>query len=331
VSGDEHNHLTRQAAHRLDIPRGTGHIRIMNVLTTQPFRPVRPLVGVLWMLASGLCFVGVTATVKYMGDALPASQAAFIRYALGLVFVLPFLGLLLRERPDSRDLKLFALRGGLHTVAVALWFFSMTRIPLAEVTAMGYLSPVFVTLGAALFLGERLRLRRVAAVAAAIVGALIILRPGLREVSEGHLAMVGTALFFAVSYLVAKPLTMRHSASMVVAMLSITVTLGLAPLALAVWVPVSWAQVGGLFLVACFATAGHYAMTFAFAAAPISVTQPVTALQLVWSVLVGSVFFHEGVDIFVVAGGCVIVGAVVFIALRERAIQRATARVVPSV
>jgi len=299
----------------------------MNVLTNKAAPSARPLAGVLWMLASGLCFVGVTATVKYMGDTMPASQAAFIRYALGLVFVLPFLGLLVRERPDLADLRLFALRGALHTVAVSLWFFSMTRIPLAEVTAMGYLSPVFVTLGAALFLGERLRLRRVAAVAAAILGALIILRPGVREVADGHLAMIGTALFFAVSYLVAKPLTMRHSASMVVAMLSITVTLGLAPVAAMVWVPVGWAQVGGLFLVACFATAGHYAMTFAFAAAPISVTQPVTALQLVWSVLVGSLFFSESVDIFVVAGGSVIVGAVVFIALRERAVQRAAGRV----
>jgi drug/metabolite transporter (DMT)-like permease len=303
----------------------------MNVLTKRAEAPARPLAGALWMLASGLSFVGVTASVKYLGDSLPASQAAFLRYALGLVFVLPFLGLLVRERPSLLDLKLFALRGLLHTGAVALWFYSMTRIPLAEVTAMGYLTPVLVTLGAALFLGERLRLRRVGAVAAAILGALIILRPGVREIADGHLAMIATAMFFAVSYLVAKPLTMRHSASVVVAMLSITVTLGLAPLAALVWVPVTWAQVGGLFLIASFATAGHYAMTLAFAAAPISVTQPVTALQLFWSVLIGSLFFGESVDIFVILGGGVIVGAVVFIALRERAAQRATDRRGPGV
>jgi drug/metabolite transporter (DMT)-like permease len=303
----------------------------MNVLTKD--RPTaaappasRPLAGALWMLASGLSFVGVTASVKYLGTSLPASQSAFLRYALGLVFVLPFLGLMVRERPSLADLKLFGLRGLLHTGAVALWFYSMTRIPLAEVTAMGYLTPVFVTLGAAVFLGERLRLRRVMAVAAAILGALIILRPGLREVADGHLAMMGTALMFALSYLVAKPLTMRHSASMVVAMLSITVTIGLAPLAALVWVTPTWGQVGALFLVACFATAGHYAMTFAFAAAPISVTQPVTALQLVWSVLIGSLFFGESADIFVLLGGAVIVGAVVFIALREHALKRAAVR-----
>jgi drug/metabolite transporter (DMT)-like permease len=296
----------------------------MNVLSTDP--DGRPLTGALWMLASGLCFVGVTATVKAVAGDMPAAQSAFLRFALGLVFVLPVLRVLIRDWPGGRDLGLFALRGALHTGAVICWFFAMTRIPLAEVTAMGYLTPVFTALGAALILGETLRLRRIAAIAAAIVGALIVLRPGIREVADGHIAMVGTTLCFALSYLVAKPLTGRHSAAVVVAMLSITVTIGLAPVAAAVWVPVSLEELGGMFLVASFATAGHYCMTRAFAAAPITVTQPVTALQLVWSVLIGSLFFGESVDMFVVAGGSVIVGAVVFIALRERAVARAARR-----
>ncbi len=285
----------------------------------------RPLAGALWMMASGLCFVGVVVLVKMQGDSIPAAQSAFLRFSLGLVFVLPVLPLLIRAFPTGRDLALFGLRGGLHTVAVVLWFFAMPRIPLAEVTAMGYLVPVFVAIGAALFLGERLRMRRIAAIVAAIAGALIILRPGLREVSPGHLAMFGTALCFATSYLVIKPLAERHSSSIVVALLSITVTLGLTPLAMAVWEPVSWGQIGAFFLVASFATAGHYCMTLAFAAAPITVTQPVTALQLLWSVLLGSLLFEESVDSFVLLGGGLIVGAVIFIALRERAAQRAKA------
>ena len=296
----------------------------MNALTTEA--DSRPLAGALWMLASGLMFVGVTATVKAVAGGIPAAQSAFLRFALGLVFVLPVLRLVIRDWPGARDLGLFGLRGALHTGAVICWFYAMTRIPLAEVTAMGYLTPVFTALGAAVVLGERLRMRRIAAILAAVAGALIVLRPGLREISDGHLAMVGTTLCFAISYLVAKPLTGRHSAVVVVAMLSITVTIGLAPLAALVWVPVSWAQVAGMFLVACFATAGHFAMTKAFAAAPITVTQPVTALQLVWSVLLGATFFAESVDIYVVVGGAVIVSAVIFIALREAQLARAARR-----
>jgi drug/metabolite transporter (DMT)-like permease len=293
----------------------------MNALNTDT--DSRPLAGALWMLASGLCFVGVTATVKAVAGGIPAAQSAFLRFALGLVFVLPVLRLLIRDWPGPHDLGLFALRGALHTGAVICWFYAMTRIPLAEVTAMGYLTPVFTALGAAAVLGERLRMRRIAAIVAAVAGALVVLRPGLREISDGHLAMVGTTLCFAVSYLVAKPLTGRHSAAVVVAMLSITVTVGLAPLAALVWVPVTLTQTAGLFAVACFATAGHFAMTKAFAAAPITVTQPVTALQLVWSVLIGATFFAESVDIYVVAGGAVIVSAVIFIALREAQLARA--------
>ena len=297
----------------------------MNALSSQPRTDTRPIAGILWMVLTGLLFVGMTAIVKHMGDAVPAAQSAFLRYLLGLVFLVPLIPMMLRARLDRQDLALFGFRGAVHTLGVILWFFAMTRIPLAEVTAMNYLVPVYVTLGAALFLGERLRLRRLVAVAAAILGALIILRPGIREVSTGHVAMLGTALFFAASYLVAKRMTGRASPEVVVGMLSITTTIGLAPFAWAVWTPVTGEQVAWLFLVAFFATAGHYTMTLAFAAAPIGVTQPVTALQLVWAVALGALAFGEAVDPFVVFGGVVIVSAVIFIALREQAVRRAEA------
>jgi len=298
----------------------------MNALINPARRDTHPVAGVLWMVLTGLFFVGVTAIVKHMGDAVPAAQSAFLRYLLGLVFLVPMLPAMLRARLDRRDLGLFGIRGLVHSLGVILWFFAMTRISLAEVTAMNYLVPVYVTLGAALFLGERLRLRRILAVAAAIVGALIILRPGIREISPGHIAMLGTAIFFAFSYLIAKRMTGHASPAVVVGMLSITVTIGLAPFAWAVWAPVTLEQVGWLFLVAFFATAGHYTMTLAFTAAPIGVTQPVTALQLVWAVALGALAFGEAVDPYVVAGGAVIVSAVIFIALREQAARRIESR-----
>jgi len=298
----------------------------MDAPSHPPRADTRPVAGVLWMVLTGLLFVGMTATVKYLGDVVPAAQAAFLRYLLGLVFFLPVLPMMLRARFDRKDLTLYGLRGAVHTLGVILWFFAMTRIPLAEVTAMNYLIPVYVTLGAAVFLGEKLRLRRLLAVAAAIIGALIILRPGLREVSAGHIAMLGTALFLAASYLIAKRMTDSTSPVLVVAMLSVTVTVGLAPFAWAVWVPVSMEQLAWFLVVAFFATAGHYTMTLAFAAAPIGVTQPVTALQLVWAIALGALLFAEPVDPFVVFGGAVIVAAVVFIALREQAAMRAQSR-----
>ncbi len=284
--------------------------------------PSRPLAGILWMATAGLCFVAVTALVKVLGPRIPAAEQAFLRYVLGLVFLIPMLGPLRRTTFDARLWRLFGIRGVGHTLAVILWFYAMTRIPISEVTAMNYLSPVYVTLGAALFLGEKLAARRIIAIVVALVGVAVILRPGFREVDTGHLAMLGTAVLFAVSYLTAKIVADEVAPAVVVAMLSITVTIGLAPFALVVWVwPTGW-EVMMLFAVAVFATAGHYAMTLAFKAAPVTVTQPVTFLQLVWAVLLGALVFAEPVDGFVILGGVLILAAVSFITWREAALKR---------
>ena len=282
----------------------------------------RPAIGIAWMIVTGMLFVGVTAVVKHVGDALPAAQSAFLRYVLGLVFLIPMIRPILAARLTRRQLGLFGARGAVHTLGVMLWFFAMTEITIAEVTAMNYLSPVYVTLGAALFLGERLALRRLLAVAAALAGAMIILRPGFRELSPGHVAMLGTALFFGASYLLAKLLSGETRPAVIVGMLSMTVTVGLAPFAAAVWVTPTWGQLGWMFVVACLATAGHSTMTLAFAAAPVTVTQPVTFLQLLWSVLLGALIFAEPVDGWVVLGGLVILASVTFITWREAVVRR---------
>ncbi len=276
-----------------------------------------PVKGIFWMIVTGLCFVAVTALVKTLGGRVPAAESAFLRYVIGLVFLVPVWRELMAVRLTPRQKKLFGLRGLVHSLGVILWFYAMTRIPIAEVTAMNYLNPVYVTILAVFVLGETLALRRAMAVVAALLGALIILRPGFRELDLGHIAMLGTALFFAGSYLIAKIVSGELPASVVVALLSITVTIGLAPFAIAVWVTPSLADLGILAAVACFATAGHYTMTLAFAAAPVTVTQPVTFLQLVWSVLVGMAFFGEPADPWVILGGGVIMASVIFITWRE--------------
>ena len=280
------------------------------------------LTGVFWMILTGICFLGVTALVKFMGTRIPAAEAAFLRYALGLVLLLPMLKDFSQNLPNRKLSILFAARGVVHTVGVVLWFFAMSRIPLADVTAMNYMSPIYVTLGAAIFLGEPLALRRILAILLAIVGAFLILRPGFREVSIGHLAMIFTAIFFAFSYLIAKHTSGKTTASVVVVMLSIYVTIGLAPLAFLNWVTPTWVELVLLFAVAFFATAGHYTMTLAFAAAPISVTQPATFLQLVWAVLVGSIIFGEGIDLYVIGGGGLILCSITFMSWREAVIKR---------
>lgn len=282
----------------------------------------RPLVGIFWMLVTGFCFLAVTALVKYMGPRLPSAEAAFIRYGFGLVFLLPAIGALQRARLTRRQWSLFGLRGLCHALGVILWFFAMPRISIAELTALNYLAPIYVTVGAAIFLGEKLAARRIIAVLMGLAGAAIILRPGFREVSPGHLAMQAAAVVFAGSYLLAKVLADEVRPAVVVGMMSIFVTIGLAPFALPVWIAPTGKELMLLATVAAFATAGHYTMTLAFAAAPVMVTQPVTFLQLVWATALGAAAFAEPVDIWVVLGGFVILASVTFITWREAMLNR---------
>ncbi|MFD0857670.1 DMT family transporter [Roseovarius aquimarinus] len=282
----------------------------------------RPGWGIFWMIVTGLLFVGVTALVKTIGSRIPAAESAFLRYALGLVLLVPAIPALRRARLTPRLWLIFGARGAVHTVGVALWFFAMATIPIADVTAMNYLAPIYVTIGAALFLGERLAMRRLIAVLVALLGAVIILRPGLREVGPGHMAMLVTAISFGGSYLLAKLATDETSPAVVVTMLSVTVTIGLAPLAALHWVTPTLFELVTLFGVAVLATAGHYTMMLAFRAAPLAVTQPMTFLQLVWAVMLGALVFGEAVDPFVVLGGMVIVGSVSFITWREAVLKR---------
>lgn len=290
--------------------------------TYAPESPRRSLEGIAWMVLTGVLFVAMTAAVKQGAADLPAAESAFLRFALGLVFLAPMTGTLLRTRISPRQWRLIGLRGAVHTLGVCLWFHAMTRITLAEVTAMNNLVPVYVTLGAVLFLGETLAVRRLVAVGIAFLGALLILRPGLRELSDGHLAMIFVAMCLAGSYLFAKRMTAELPASVIVAMMSIVVTIFLLPLAIAVWRWPTPVEIAWIMAIAFLATCGHYTMTRSFAAAPLSVTQPVAFLPLVWSVFVGFFVFHEGIDIWVILGGCLIIAAATFIAIRESLLNR---------
>lgn len=287
-----------------------------------PEQKYNPVLGIVFMILTGLCFVAMTALVKIQGTHLPAIQTSFLRFAFGLVFVLPALRYLTDVNWTPRLFRLFALRGVFHACAVVCWFYSMTRIPLAEVTAMNHLNPVLITVLAALFLGEHLAIRRILAVLVALLGAVIVLRPGFRELDSGHFTMLITASALAGSYLFAKILTKEMGAGSVVAAMSVTVALILAPFAIAYWEPITLKDFGVMFCVAGLATLGHYLMTQSISMAPMSVVQPVVFLQLVWSITLGAMLFDEPVDPWVVAGGGLIIASVIYIAIREANLSR---------
>ncbi|WP_123687865.1 DMT family transporter [Allostella humosa] len=271
-----------------------------------------------WMALSGLLFAVMTGVARHVSIGLDPFQAAFLRYAFGLLFVLPFLvtrrGFTLpRTRHPLRHLA----RGAIHGIAVMLWFYALVRIPIADVQALSFMSPVFVTVGAMLVLGERADLRRVGAVLVAFVGTLIILRPTTQAISVGALALLVSTPLAAVSELIAKTLTRTESSANVVFFQSFFVSLACLPAALAVWAVPTAEQLGWIVLVAGLATLGHIAWIKALIAAEVSATQPVKFLQLPLVALVGFVAFAEVPDAMTLLGGAVIFGAASYVAGRE--------------
>ncbi len=275
------------------------------------------IIGILWMVITTILFVGVTATVRYLEGEVPAPQAAFLRYAIGTVMLAPSLITLTKFKPERSLFNKFVLRGFVHSIGVTLWFYAMSVMPVAEVTAIGFLTYIFVSIGASIFLKEKLHKHRLSAILISFIGALIILRPGFKVIESGQLGMLIATMVFTASYLIAKVVSKERTSSEIVAMLSIFTTIFLIPSAIYSWEPLSLEALLILSFTALIATLGHITMTKAIKAAPMVVTQPILFLQLVWASMVGLFIFDEEFDLFVIIGGTVIMLCVCYVSYRE--------------
>ena len=275
------------------------------------------IIGILWMVITTILFVGVTATVRYLEGEVPAPQAAFLRYAIGTLMLAPSLITLTKFKPNRSLFHKFVLRGFVHSIGVTLWFYAMSVMPVAEVTAIGFLTYIFVSIGASIFLKEKLHKHRLSAILISFIGALIILRPGFKVIESGQLGMLIATMVFTASYLIAKVVSKERTSSEIVAMLSIFTTIFLIPSAIYSWEPLSLEALLILSFTALIATLGHITMTKAIKAAPMVVTQPVLFLQLVWASMVGLFIFDEEFDLFVIIGGTVIMLCVCYVSYRE--------------
>ena len=273
-------------------------------------------IGIFWMVITTIFFVGVTIFVKILGETIPSSQTAFIRYLFGTIFLLP---IILKSFKNTRFvlIKKFVFRSFFHAVGVSLWFYSMTVITIAEVTAIGYLTPIFVCIGALLLFKEKLKGYRTLAVLLSFLGVTVILRPGFQEIKLGQILMLLASFVFAISYLMAKHLSDIKNSLEIVGFLSIFTTIFLLPLALINWVNLDLNATLILFLISVFATLGHLTMTQAIKTTKMTITQPFTFLQLVWSVIAGIVIFDERFDIYVIIGGIIILISTSYLVVKD--------------
>ncbi|MBL11108.1 MAG: EamA family transporter [Acidiferrobacteraceae bacterium] len=259
------------------------------------------------MIIAGLCFVSMTGVIRGFLSEMNPFQAAFIRYVFGSILVIPIIIKLGFSGIRSSPIGLFATRGIVHGIAVMLWFFSMTRIPVAEVSALGFTSTIFTIIGAIIFLKEPLYRYRIVAVLFGLTGTLLILRPGFKVIEIGTLALLASAILTSCSLLMAKHLTRNQNNTTIIAFLSIFAMLALLPFAFAAWRTPNLSEIFWLLMTAILATTAHYAMNKAFTLADITSLQPIMFLQLIWATLLGLLIFDEHPDLWVWLGGAVIV------------------------
>jgi len=274
--------------------------------------------GLLWTLVAGICFVLLNTLSRYLTAQLDPFESQFLRYLCGFLVMLPLVWRsgLAAYRPQHIGGQF--VRGLVHTAALGLWFVALPHISLADMTAIGFTTPIFIMLGAWLFLRESMRWERWLAALVGFGGVLIVVAPGLSGSSGSYsLVMLASAPVFAASFLITKALTRYEKAGVIVLWQSITVTLLSLPLALLHWQAPTPAQWGGYLMCGLLGSGAHYCLTRAYGVADISATQSLKFLDLVWATLMGWLVFSDQPSQSTLIGGLVISASTLWIARRE--------------
>ncbi len=281
--------------------------------------------GLLWTLVAGLCFVLLNTLSRYLTTQIDPMQSQFLRYFCGLLVMLPLLWRSGLVAYKPRHIGGQFLRGLVHTAALGLWFVALPHISLADMTALGFTTPIFIMIGAWLFLREPMRWERWLAALVGFAGVLIVVGPQLSGGGGYYsLVMLASSPVFAASFLITKALTRYEKAGVIVLWQSITVTLLSLPLALLHWQAPTLAQWVGYLACGLLGSSAHYCLTRSYGVADISATQSLKFLDLVWATLMGWLVFSDQPSHYTLMGGLLISASTLWIARRES--RRATAR-----
>lgn len=295
-------------------------------IAPDPAAPAQSASGILLILLANLGFAGMDAVSKTLTTEYSVAQILWIRFA----FFAGFATLLAWRRSRSADgpgvIAQFrtgrpvfqAARALLLVAEIGCFVLAFRYMQLAETHSIGAVFPLVITALSALWLGERVGVRRWTAVAIGFVGMLVILRPGLAVFETVALLPLAGAIMFAVYQVMTKVLSRTDSSETI---LLYTGWVGFA--ALSLFGPFDWqwpdARGWGLLVLAGLLGAiGHATVIKALEAAPASVLQPFNYTLLVWATGIGFVVFGDLPDLWTVVGAAIIVASGIYVWWRER-------------
>ena len=282
------------------------------------WQAARPeLRGILLMCVSTLGFGVMHTLIRYASAELHPVQIAFFRNVFGFLVFLPILvqsgtGFLRTER-----MGLHAFRGVLNICAMLMFFYALSIVEVARVTALAFSAPIFAGILSVVFLGERFRLHRWGAIVAGFVGMLVILRPGLIPMELGPVLVIVSSLLWATVMIIIKVMSRTESSLAIVAYMNIFLAAYSIIPALFFW---QWPTLEGWGLMAAIGitgTLGQLGLSQALAETEPTVVMPFDFLRLIWVAGLGFWVFGEIPDLFVWLGGAIIFASGFYIAWRE--------------
>jgi drug/metabolite transporter (DMT)-like permease len=281
-------------------------------MSANPSAPMNTGRAALWMIGAIVSFSAMAVAGRELASNLDTFEMMTYRSIIGVVIVVTVAGLTGRlHEITTRDLGRHAIRNIAHFTGQNLWFFSLTLIPLAQVFALEFTSPLWLTLLAPFFLGERLTPLKLAAVAAGFLGILLVAQPGTTPLSLGTFTAAASAIAFAFTGIFTKQLTRRASVTCILFYLTtMQLALGLitagidGDIALPSLANLPWILVigfGGL--------TAHFCITTALTLAPATIVTPIDFGRLPVIALVGVWLYDEPVNLAVFAGALMIFAA----------------------
>jgi len=272
--------------------------------------------GALWMGGSLLSLAAMAIGGRELAGDLTTFQIMFWRSLVSLTLISLALTHSGWGQVRTASFKVHAIRSVTHFGAQFCWFFAIAVIPLVEVFALEFTSPIWLAAMAAIFLGERLTPARILAVVLGFVGVLVILQPGMSAIGLGSLAALGSAIGYAATHVTTRLLAQRDTALCVLFyMTAIQMPLGLAA-ALTDW---RWPAVETwpwIVLVGLASMSAHYTLTRAMSLIEATVAGPMGFLRLPLIAAVGYLFYGEALEIAVIIGALLICSGI-FLNLRD--------------
>ena len=293
---------------------------------TLPPRHLAPTTrAALWVGFGGICATLMNVFIRVASKELHPFEVTFFRCLFGLLVLVPWLMRIGLSTLRTNKIGFYTLRSAVSLISMLSWFYGITLVPLATATALNFTGPLFATAGAALILGETVRLRRWMAVIVGFLGVLVIIRPGVGALDPNLLVILLSAATAGMGVVTVKYLSRSESATAIVTyMVVYSAPLALIP-ALFVWQWPSLKALGAMAVLGMLGTTAHFAMVRAYSSADASACAPFEFLRMPFTALLAFLVFGEVTDVWTWVGAAVIAGSSIYVAHREARLARRAA------